>query len=46
MITLECAWCDGDVTMDSLEQTTIDCPDCRVSVEIAPDPDAAIALAA
>jgi hypothetical protein len=45
MITLECAWCDADVTIDSLEQSTVDCPDCLVTVEIAPDPDP-IALAA
>jgi hypothetical protein len=45
MITLECAWCDADVTMDSLEQTAIVCRDCNVAMEIAPDPDP-IALAA
>jgi hypothetical protein len=45
MITLECAWCDADVTIDSLGQSTVDCPDCLVTVEVAPDPDP-IALAA
>lgn len=45
MITLECPWCDADLTIDSLEQPTLDCPDCRVTVEFAPDPDP-IALAA
>jgi hypothetical protein len=33
------------VANDSLEQPTLDCPDCRVTVEFAPDPDP-IALAA
>jgi len=46
MITLECVWCDGDVTMETLEQPTMDCPECRVTVAIAPDPDTILALAA
>ena len=39
MITIECSWCDADLVMDSLDATSVDCPDCRVSVEIAADPD-------
>lgn len=45
MITLECSWCDADLTIDSLDATSVDCPDCRVTVDIAPDPEP-IALAA
>jgi hypothetical protein len=45
MIHIECSWCDADLVLDSLEATSLDCPDCRISVEIAPDPEA-LALAA
>ena len=38
MITLECAWCDAEVAMESLDASRVDCPECLVSVEIAPDP--------
>jgi hypothetical protein len=37
MITIECAWCDAELTIDGLDATSIDCPACSISVEIAPD---------
>ncbi|HET9614025.1 MAG TPA: hypothetical protein VFP22_04355 [Candidatus Limnocylindrales bacterium] len=37
MITIECPWCDGDLAMDSLEDTSLECPECRIVVEIATD---------
>jgi len=39
MITIECSWCDADLILESLDATTVDCPDCRVTVEIAGDPE-------
>ena len=45
MITIECTWCDADLPIDGLDATSVDCADCRISVEIAPDPEP-IALAA
>jgi endogenous inhibitor of DNA gyrase (YacG/DUF329 family) len=45
MITIECSFCDTDVTLESLDATSVDCPECRTSVEIAPDPEP-LALAA
>jgi DNA-directed RNA polymerase subunit RPC12/RpoP len=39
MIIIECAWCDAELALDSLVETSVDCPDCRVSVDLAPDPD-------
>jgi hypothetical protein len=45
MITLECVLCEGDVTLDSLAATSVDCPDCSTTVEFAAD-EPAIALAA
>lgn len=45
MITFECVLCEGDVTIDSLAATTVDCPDCATTVDFAPD-DTTIALAA
>jgi len=45
MITIECSWCDADLVLDSLDAASVDCPDCRVTVDIATDPEA-LALAA
>jgi hypothetical protein len=45
MITFECSWCDAELVIDGLDATSIDCADCRISVEIAPDPEP-VALAA
>jgi hypothetical protein len=45
MIILECSWCDGEVALDGLDATSVDCPDCLVSVEIAPDPEVLAAAA-
>ncbi len=45
MITIECTWCDADLVLDSLDATAVDCPDCRITVDIATDPEA-IAIAA
>lgn len=39
MITIECTWCDAELALDGLEATSVDCPDCRITVEIAPDPE-------
>jgi hypothetical protein len=39
MILIECAWCDRDVALESLDATSVDCPECLVSVELAPDPE-------
>jgi hypothetical protein len=45
MILIECSWCAGEVALDSLDATSVDCPDCLVSVEIAPDPEVLAAAA-
>ena len=45
MITLECAWCDAELAVADLDATSIECADCRIVVEIAPDPEP-LALAA
>jgi len=45
MITIECSWCDADLTLDSLDATSVDCPECRTTVDIADDPEP-LALAA
>ena len=37
MITFECAWCDGEMVLESLDADRVECPDCAVSVEFAPD---------
>ena len=45
MITIECTWCDADLALDSLNASTVECPDCRITVDIAMDPEP-IAIAA
>ena len=45
MITIECSWCDAELLLDGLDAATVDCPDCRITVEIAADPEL-IAIAA
>ena len=45
MIIIECSWCDGDVAVEGLDATSVDCPECRVSVEIASDPEVLAAAA-
>jgi hypothetical protein len=46
MIILECAWCDGDVAIDGLDATSVECPQCSVTVEFAPDDTPALPIAA
>ena len=45
MITIECTWCDADLVLESLDAASVDCPECRVSVDLAPELEP-IALAA
>ena len=45
MITIECPLCAGDATTDEA-LTAATCDGCGVSVEIAPDPIAALDVAA
>jgi hypothetical protein len=45
MILIECSWCDGEVELDGLDAASVDCPECRVAVEIVPDPEALAAAA-
>jgi hypothetical protein len=37
MITFECAWCEGEMELESLDADRVECVDCNISVEIAPD---------
>jgi DNA-directed RNA polymerase subunit RPC12/RpoP len=37
MLTLECPWCDGPVTLEA-EADDVACDGCSVRVELAPDP--------
>ncbi|HEY8438857.1 MAG TPA: hypothetical protein VIK65_09625 [Candidatus Limnocylindrales bacterium] len=39
MITIECTWCDTELALDSLDAPSVDCPECWVTVEFAPDPE-------
>jgi hypothetical protein len=46
MITLECAWCEAELTIDGLDATSVECPDCSVSVDFAPDVPTTLPIAA
>lgn len=37
MITFECAWCDGEMVLEDLDAERVECPNCAISLEIAPD---------
>lgn len=37
MPTFDCPWCDGELTPDPTLQA-VTCDDCRVTVDLAPDP--------
>ena len=45
MIIIECTWCNAELALESLGESSVDCPDCRITVDLAPDPDP-IAVAA
>jgi hypothetical protein len=45
MITIECTWCEAELVLESLDASSVDCADCRITVDFAPDPEP-IALAA
>jgi hypothetical protein len=45
MITIECSWCDAELALDDLDATSVECADCWIVVEFAPDPEA-LAIAA
>jgi len=45
MIIIECAWCDAELVLETLVETSVDCRDCRVTVDLGPDPEP-IAVAA
>ena len=46
MIFIECAWCETEVTLDGLDATSVECPDCNVTVELAQDTPTTISIAA
>ena len=45
MITIECTWCEAELVLENLDAPSVDCADCRITVEIAADPEP-LALAA
>jgi Zn finger protein HypA/HybF involved in hydrogenase expression len=46
MIYIECAWCETEVAMDGLDATSVECPECSVTVDIAQDETHTILVAA
>jgi hypothetical protein len=46
MITFECVLCEGDVTIDSLDAMSVECPDCSITIDFAPDTNPALPVAA
>ena len=46
MIYIECAWCETEVAVDGLDATSVECPDCNVTVDIASGENHPILVAA
>jgi ribosomal protein S27E len=46
MITFECTWCENELTIEALDATRVECAECSVVVEFAPDEPSPIAVAA
>jgi hypothetical protein len=46
MIIIECAWCDGELALEAIDATSVDCPDCGISLDIAPDDSTTLLAAA
>ncbi len=45
MITIDCTWCDAELALDNLDAMSVDCADCRITIDIAADSEQ-LALAA
>jgi primosomal protein N' len=45
MINVTCPWCDGPMAVED-DRPDLDCPDCSIVVEFAPDPRVEFAAAA
>lgn len=37
MILIDCTWCEAELALDGLDATSVECPDCRITLDIAPD---------
>jgi len=46
MIYIDCSWCDGDMVLETIDATSVECPDCGVTVDIAPDETTRLPVAA
>ena len=46
MIYFECSWCDGDMTLEAIDATSVECHDCGISIDIAPDESTKLPIAA
>jgi hypothetical protein len=42
---LDCPWCTGELTPDET-WTTASCDDCRITIDVAPDPQPSVLDAA
>jgi len=38
MILIDCTWCEAELVLEALDATSVECPDCRITVDIASDP--------
>jgi hypothetical protein len=46
MIIIECVWCDGELAIEAIDAESVDCPDCGISLDIAPDVSTQLPVAA
>jgi hypothetical protein len=46
MIIIECSWCDGELALEAIDAQSVDCPDCGISLDLAPDDSTQLPAAA
>ena len=46
MTTIDCPWCDAPLEVELATAVAVACSDCRVQVDLAPDPGPVLAAAA
>lgn len=46
MIIIECSWCDGELALETIDAMSVDCANCGISLDIAPDDSTQLPVAA
>lgn len=46
MVIIECSWCHGELALEAIDAVSVDCPDCGIRLDIAPDDSIQLPVAA